>query len=617
MKKLLLLATLPLTAQAAVYQLPTAVLNSNTDSSSQQKESFGITQKDLKQHAIQSITQAISDKDSVTLESSGSGQTISMRGFGDNASANTLVLYNGIPLNGISLAGTDLNLINTHQIQSIQILPGSAGVRLGNNAVGGVISINSQIPNQDQTQITLTQGLPQLTNIAISRAQVLNDQNKVQVSVAANHANPRRHGDKNESAQGKLQFTHHSATNLTQFFVQGVTAKAHYPGALTQNQVNSDRYQGGDYQGRFNDNQVLSHLGVNQTFNHYWSAHLNLSHQQMRGRGTWEYSNESYRENSRSTRFDPSLTFKLGRWSSQIGTTLVRSDYFTTGLNDAKQYEADEYLLNHVQLPGGWKLTLGGRYVMANQSDQIADNRNHFHAWLMTTGIDWQIDSNWHWSLRRAGSFRLPLVDEDSYTRPNTSLKPQTGVSYETALQFTKNGFKQRAELYQLNLNNEIAFAPPVNGGFATNINLPKTKRQGVIIDSKDPINRIWTMQGSLSVMRNHFRDSGKDIPWTSPLLLSLGSDFQFHQHWHYFIQGQYTGKRYGSSDFENSGGAYGQFLMLNTALSYSLKQWNFALRINNLTNRRYYSDVSYSPSTTGFYPAEGINAAFTVSYTS
>lgn len=599
-----------------LYVLPTDLLQSQSVQTQTSHESLTLSKQNLLAEDTQNITQAIAQKDSVQIASSGSGKTISMRGFGANASANTLILYNGIPLSGISLAGTDLGLINTHDIHNIQILPGSAGVRLGNNAVGGVIAINTQLPRHSETQISWTQGWPAYSQLSLSHTQVLDAANRVQVSANTFRDLSRRQNNKQEVAQLGLNIEHQTADNQTHFFIQGGPEKAHYPGALTQAQVNDNRYQGGDYQGRFNDNQILTHLGVEQRINENWSTHLNLSHQQLRGHGTWEYDNASYLENSRSTRLNPSLTWHNQVWSSTIGVSLLRADYFTTGLNDAKQYESDEYLINHLSFSHGWLLSAGGRYVMANQSDQVANDRNHYRSFINTLGLSWQIDPQWYWSIRRAGSFRLPLVDESSFTLPNVSLKPQTGISYETALLFRQNGFRQRLELYQLNLKNEIAFAPSTTGGFARNINLPDTRRQGLILDSHDPITQSLALNASISWMRNQFKATGKMIPWTSPLLLSLGSNWQMSTHWHLFTQAQFTGKRYASSDFENIGGAYGQFLILNTALSYQIKHWDFAVRLNNLLNRRHYDYVSYNSEQTGFYPNEGFNGALTVSYT-
>lgn len=598
-----------------IYQLPTAVIQNVKHHAAH--NSTQIQHVMLKKHGVNTLSQAINHQDSVQVTAAGSGKTYSLRGFGANAGANSLIIYNGIPLNGISLAGTDLGIINTQNIQSIQILPGSAGTALGNNAVGGVIAVNSKLPNQTQSQISLTQGWPMLSQITASHTQVFNDQNKINVSLSANHSLPQRQHEKNESAQAQLQIQHHSTDNDTQFFIQGGPQKAHYPGSLSQAQVNADRYQGGDYQGRFNSNIWLTHLASTQRFTPHWSGKINLSHQQLCGRGTWENSDSSYLENSQSTRLEPALTWHNNHWSSTLGTLLVRANYFTTGLNDAKQYESDQYLLNKLTLPDGWQLNLGGRTVMANQHDTIARDRNHMRVWLMSVGVNWQIAPAWQWSLRRAGSFRLPMVDENSYTQTNIALKPQTGISYETDLQFKRKGFVEKLELYQLNLNNEIAFAPPINSNRASNINLPRTKRQGLIFDSKNPLGKKWQLDGSFSLMRNHFRASGKDVPWTVPLLASLGVDYQINSQWHYYLQGQYTGKRYASSDFSNIGGAYGQFLTVNTSVLYQLKHWSFGVRVNNLTNRKYYNSVTYSSSQNGFYPAEGINGAFTVSYRS
>ena len=71
---------------------------------------------------------------------------ISLRGFGDNSGANTVIMLDGFPLSTPDMSSTYLNMIPIDSIQSIEILPESNSVLYGDGAVGGVINIITQKP---------------------------------------------------------------------------------------------------------------------------------------------------------------------------------------------------------------------------------------------------------------------------------------------------------------------------------------------------------------------------------------------------------------------------------------------------------------------------------------
>jgi len=67
--------------------------------------------------------------------------TLDIRGFGDSASRNTLVLVNGRRINTIDGSGADLVQIPVEAVERIEIIRGAGSVLYGDNAVGGVVNI--------------------------------------------------------------------------------------------------------------------------------------------------------------------------------------------------------------------------------------------------------------------------------------------------------------------------------------------------------------------------------------------------------------------------------------------------------------------------------------------
>ncbi|MBE0597339.1 MAG: TonB-dependent receptor [Desulfuromonadales bacterium] len=85
----------------------------------------------------------------------GTGRTtrVDIRGFGETAGANTLVLVDGRRINSPDLSGTDWTSIPLNRIERIEIVRGGGSVLYGNNATGGVINI---LTRQGAPQPTLS-----------------------------------------------------------------------------------------------------------------------------------------------------------------------------------------------------------------------------------------------------------------------------------------------------------------------------------------------------------------------------------------------------------------------------------------------------------------------------
>jgi len=78
----------------------------------------------------------------------GSSQVISMRGLSGNDQGRTLILLDGVPLNKSDGGTVNWNRINRENIGEINVIKGPGPARYGSNAMGGVIEMNSRIPEK-------------------------------------------------------------------------------------------------------------------------------------------------------------------------------------------------------------------------------------------------------------------------------------------------------------------------------------------------------------------------------------------------------------------------------------------------------------------------------------
>ena len=84
--------------------------------------------------------------------------TVDVRGFGDTASSNTLILLDGQRLNPIDAGGISWSAIPLNSIRRIEIIRGAGTVPYGDQASGGVINIITDKSGSPVASVTATGG---------------------------------------------------------------------------------------------------------------------------------------------------------------------------------------------------------------------------------------------------------------------------------------------------------------------------------------------------------------------------------------------------------------------------------------------------------------------------
>ena len=110
-----------------------------------------ITREEIERSNAQVVADVLRDEVGVVVRDFyGNGKTASVdvRGFGETAPLNTLVMVDGRRVNEIDLSGVDWTQIPLDQIERIEIVRGSGSVLYGDNAVGGVINIITKKPEK-------------------------------------------------------------------------------------------------------------------------------------------------------------------------------------------------------------------------------------------------------------------------------------------------------------------------------------------------------------------------------------------------------------------------------------------------------------------------------------
>lgn len=616
---------------ADTTMIPEVNFNSQKNSGKTQEDSVQTTHidhKKIQQTAVRSISELLKQQQSIVHVNSNSmdnSQTVlSIRGFGDNAVANTLILVDGFPLMNASLFAPNFNSIPLSDIENIKIIQGSQGTLYGNQAVGGVVNIVTRHPEDilQDAQIGYGSYNSQFYNALVG----VKDSNGFFLKVFGLYNtsdNYRFHNNQNNGSAA-AQFGWDYSRGTLSFNIQTYDETIAFPGGLTLAQFNTNPRQASDFKNSSRAHTHLYQLLNKQEINEDWILETHLDHHAITGDGII-FSH--YTRNDEVNIINPLLKGNIDNNQILVGYDGVQTDYkLLNQLVNSKSNSMENDIYGQAEIPlwEKFKLILGGRNAdQSNTAYQKIGNPatdSVDHDFVTEQGINFSLNKNWQFFLRRDGNFRFPKANELTWLQPGvTFLSPQTGVSYESGIEWDTNRQKTQLSVYYLQLHDEIAFDPtetPLNP-FGAITNLPPTLRKGVTLTEQFLLNDEITLAGQINYVDARFNSgihNGNIIPAVPAWTDNVDIDYQFAPHWRTEYTAVYTGSRFPSDDINNSAKLSGYWLN-NISLQYFLKHFSASFAVNNIFNQRYplYASFDLDSQSTVYYPAAGRNFLLTL----
>ena len=532
----------------------------------------------------------------------GNRAAISLRGFGENAVNNTLVLVDGRRLNQPTLSGADLNSIPLANIERIEIIRGAGTVLYGDQAVGGVINIITRTPSSNEAYIEASRGSHDHEAFRGHLHQQLGAGFSLYASgETRSNDNYRDHNNANYSnAFARLRYDHDNGHVLYEY--QTVDDELLFPNAIPLALRRADRKQSNSQS--WNDSKSQVHrLALEQRLSDVWSAHLDYSHSDQDGVGSFGPGSE-FSQGTRIETISPRLTAQfdspLGQAEWLLGHDHITSDYeYLASWGDtlAQQTLRDWYTQFSQDLGNGLNLVIGYRASEVDDDSTAANRAHRDREGSSSIGLSWQANEQTRVFIKREDVLRWANVDENGLTSPDvTFLKPQTGESWESGVEWSDAIQQYRLTLYRLELEDELMYDseianPSSWNGKGANINLDKTLRKGVLLEAERQLTADLSIGGQYSFTDSEYRDGsfkGNDVPWVSRHSASAHVSYEILPGLRSYVEAVYTGKRYYSGDDANIQQKAGSYTLINAALAYEYKRFNTKLRINNLTGKRY-----------------------------
>lgn len=582
-----------------------------------------LTQQQFARTGVTTLTDALYSLAGLQLHSSSgtsNSASLSMRGFGANGSSNVLMLINGIPLTNPDLMPPSLNTVPLEDIRQVEITAGSESVLYGDQAVGGIINIITSDTPEQRVRVQCNVGSFDLRECHATLAtfyQALNLRFSGMQKVTDNYRDHNVYTNSTIFAvgsygQGKNKF----AVNY-KFTYENMQ----YPGALTAAQVRQDRRQASNNSDFFRNKNQFVHFKYSSPLKENWHTETNAFIRHMDGNGVLS---ADFEQSRLSLFVRPAIIaeYQKYKWTSGID---AESDKYRLsspfGSTDNKQEKFGLFTLANVHAYSKTTFTVGARLAQQDTRlrTSLTDN-NINRAFASTLGLSYDLQPQTTLYARRTDNFRFPKSEENTAGR--TPLRTQRGTSYEVGALYDNDEDSASANLFVLDLCDEIAFDPfqtPTNP-FGTNRNLSPTRRYGASVTAKKQVLQHLQLDGQINYVHARFqggRNSGRRIPLVAETIARSGLSYKVSKNWSAYGEAVFTGNQFPANDDGNVTGGQGGFTTYNLNIRYQYQALSVALRLNNITNKYYYLYTVYSPNTMRefFYPAADRNITLSVHY--
>ncbi len=586
------------------------------------------TRQEITESPATNLSELLQQNQSIVRLTNNSGDNsqtaLSIRGFGDNASANTLILVDGFPLTNQTLLAPNFNFIALNDIERIDILQGSQGSLWGNGAVGGVVNIITRHPEKFVADANV--GLGSFNNQFYSGLLGNQFQNGFFFkgfgfrNLTDNYRQHNQQTSNTVFAQLGKEYTRGN-TNIN---FQLSDNSTQFPGGLTEAQYNANPRQAVNFVNFTHYKTTTLQLLNKQEITDNWLVETRLNHRNLSGDGLVmiPFQREEWIND-----INPQLIGMIHR-NKIIAGYWYENSYFQ--LDNQRVHdrvtarEQDIYGQIISPITTQFDLTLGSRFAAQtiNAEKIIGESQlSSNHVWVTEQGLSYRINHAWQLFLRRDGNFSFPKANEAIWTPTGVNaLQTQTGTSYETGAEWNNEKQRMQINFYQLQLQHEIAFdaTQTATQPFGSFRNFDTTLRRGATFTERYQFTSKLAYDMQINYVNPRLTSgiySGNLIPAVPTLNANAGLRYQFLPHWQAQYLAVYTGKRYASDDVANRGKMLPGYWLNSVALNYMLGSLNASVEVNNLFNQTYSAYTLYDAASHSntYYPGAGRSYLLTI----
>ena len=558
----------------------------------------------------------------------GTDATVDLRGFGETAGSNTLILLDGQRLNPIDMGNINWSAIPLESVQRIEIIRGSGTVLYGDRASGGVVNIITDKSGKPRTSISA--GVGEHGHRSLD-ASIAGKSGKLSYSTFLHGANT--NGWRDNSQQDQLALSGRFGLDLAQgeTFIDYSVYKdsSGLPGYLFRQAYRNDpRSTTNPDDKQWRDGyRVRPGVKLNLSATVGFEAEVSSEHEDYDSNYV-SFNSRGYRKKD-TVSFTPRLRIRHGLGSLASETVLgydyyagdVDAGYSTSPSQSADQTSQAIYVQNSTALSDQWTATIGTRSQRMEQSahqdaglfsaamdGDSTRRRNAYEAGLNYQGQGWRAYGKLGTTFRFANTDELFGYDPATFAPVfSGDLKPQHGNIREIGGSFVAGAVSGRAALHRTDMEDEIGY----DDAAGSNVNYDSTRRQGLEAELEWRITPQLNTRLSYTYTDTQFRSGaydGNEIPLVPQNKASLAVDWNAAAAGRYGTVVNYVGQRRYAGDLPNARGWQDSYTTVDLQAAWDLKPWTITAKLLNAFDKRYASYAGYSSfySDHYYYPADG-----------
>jgi iron complex outermembrane receptor protein len=601
-----------------------------------------ITQQDLAEIPSAALPDILKARAGINVRSIAGGlgdASIDLRGFGETADSNTLILIDGQRINPIDMSSINWSVLPLTSVQRIEIIRGSGTILYGDRASGGVINIITDKSGTPAASVTIGAG-----NLGFRQmgGHLAGGDGKIYFNLSAQDARQDGWRENNKQEQqnlaGRIGLRLDASDIFADFAVYHNASSL--PGSLFSLAYANNPRAASTPWDKQSRNGYRLHPGARFDITTALTLETEIGVDQEDRHGDFPSFDSSYSARKENLSATPRL-----RWRHDLGSLNSESvagfDYYRGTVDScysvsprqfARQTSTSLYLQNSTALSDAWTLTLGGRRQRmaqtAHQDDwpawfqpaldgQATRTLNASDLGISYTHGDWR-------TYGRAGStYRFANTDElfgyDSVLfAPKFAgdLRPQHGRIGEIGTAFRARTVGVQLAAYQMNLTDEIGY----DAAAGANINFDPTRRRGLEAELDWRPGGGIRMQAAYSHTDARFREgpySAQNIPLVPKNMATFQIGWNGDAAGAYDVLARYVGSRRYSGDYANQLGQLSGYTLTDLRASWPIKPWTVTARLLNAFDKRHAPFAGYSTFASDYYyyPGDGRTFQLAVRY--
>ncbi|MCC6218479.1 MAG: TonB-dependent receptor [Aquabacterium sp.] len=594
-----------------------------------------ITSEQMERAGVADANEAIRKLGGVAARSdlnNGRENVLDLRGYGETAGQNLVVLLDGMRISENELSSARLSAIPLAQIERIEIVRGGSSVLWGEGASAGVINVILKRP----------QGAVRTARVAASvesfKGHELSADGQWGVGdwmldAAAKRVRTDGYRDNSGYKQdtGSLGVSWQNDGWRVSLRTMHEEQSARLPGYLSLAQYGSDPRQTQTP----NDNAAYReqrYLGnVSRQWGD-WTLQVDAAQRHREAQTTYISPSSSYILESDSEQIQVTPRLSYDAQISGVGVKVVTGldwqdwDYGSAyesvyagapdfGSETGKQQNQAIFVHGDLSLPTATRITAGWRKErVRKQGDTgwlVYDRKDTLHAGEF--GVNQTVLPGWNVYGRLASSYRLPNVDENRATSGSAALLPQRNSDREVGVKWALGAYSGTIRHFTQKIDHEIAYD---NLQYA-NVNLDPTRRRGVEIEGRWSVTRDVVLSGTWQQLTARYRsgvNAGKDMVLVSPHTATARAAWRLDDRQTLDVGVQFlSSMRPGGDEANTCLRRVPSSTLLDARYAWIDKVWTLALSGTNLMDEKGYN-YAYGCNAPSLYPYNGRALKFTVS---